>query len=212
MLLALQAGLRRRLGHRLGGGSRAAAVPPGARDAEPADRRRRLRRRRHQPDAGGRDRSSRRPDQPCPRTNLVAVAPDRLYERLGIGDDFVRVRLEAPELVHTVGLVVADRGAHASLTALWAAAGRRDLIAGHDRAIRKSICLGRPPARKPQAREPGASAAMSAIIQEPRAAGRPLHPGKGERPGGYRPRPAGPARGTRRYPGAAGRSAAGATS
>ena len=56
-------------------------------------------------------------------TNLVAVAPDRLCERLGIGDEFVRVRLEAPELVHTVGLVVADREPTPPfVTALWAAA------------------------------------------------------------------------------------------
>ncbi len=56
-------------------------------------------------------------------TNLVAVAPDRLCERLGIGDDLVRVRLEAPELVHTVGLVVADREPTPPfVTALWAAA------------------------------------------------------------------------------------------
>ena len=56
-------------------------------------------------------------------TNLVAIAPDRLCERLGIGDDFVRVRLEAPELVHTVGLVVADREPTPPfVTALWAAA------------------------------------------------------------------------------------------
>ena len=56
-------------------------------------------------------------------TDLVAVAPDRLIERLGIGEDLVRLRLDAPDLVHTVGLVVADREPTPPfVTALWAAA------------------------------------------------------------------------------------------
>ena len=42
-------------------------------------------------------------------TGLVAIAPDRLVERLGIGADLVLVPLDTPELVHAVGLVVADR-------------------------------------------------------------------------------------------------------
>ena len=42
-------------------------------------------------------------------TGLAAIAPDRLAERLGLGADLVPVRLEAPDLVHTVGLVVPDR-------------------------------------------------------------------------------------------------------
>ena len=56
-------------------------------------------------------------------TNLVAVAPDRLAERLGIGTDLVLVPLEAPNLVHTVGLVVPDREPTPPfVTALWEAA------------------------------------------------------------------------------------------
>ena len=56
-------------------------------------------------------------------TQLVAIAPDRLAERLGIGGDLLRVRLEAPDLVHTVGLVVPDREpAPPFVAALWAAA------------------------------------------------------------------------------------------
>jgi hypothetical protein len=50
------------------------------------------------------------------------VAPARLTERLGIGE-LARLRLEAPNLVHTVGLVVADREPTPPfVTALWAAA------------------------------------------------------------------------------------------
>jgi DNA-binding transcriptional LysR family regulator len=56
-------------------------------------------------------------------TGLVAIAPDRLVERLGIGGDLVVVRLDTPELVHTVGLVVPDREPTPPfVTALWAAA------------------------------------------------------------------------------------------
>lgn len=56
-------------------------------------------------------------------TSLVAIAPDHLCERLGIGQDLVRVPLDTPELVHTVGLVVADREPTPPfVTALWAAA------------------------------------------------------------------------------------------
>lgn len=56
-------------------------------------------------------------------TRLVAIAPDRLAERLGIGADLVSVRLEAPDLVHTVGLVVPDREPTPPfVAALWAAA------------------------------------------------------------------------------------------
>ncbi|MFL5335423.1 MAG: LysR family transcriptional regulator [Geminicoccaceae bacterium] len=56
-------------------------------------------------------------------TNLVAIAPDRLIERLGIGADLVRVPLESPDLVHTVGLVVPDREPTPPfVAALWAAA------------------------------------------------------------------------------------------
>jgi DNA-binding transcriptional LysR family regulator len=56
-------------------------------------------------------------------TSLVAIAPDRLVERLGIGGDLVVVRLDTPELVHTVGLVVPDREPTPPfVTALWAAA------------------------------------------------------------------------------------------
>ncbi len=54
---------------------------------------------------------------------LAAIAPDQLLERLGIGQDLRRVRLEAPDLVHTVGLVVADREPTPPfVAALWAAA------------------------------------------------------------------------------------------
>ena len=56
-------------------------------------------------------------------TDLVAVAPDGMIERLGIGEDLVRLRLDAADLVHTVGLVVADREPTPPfVTALWAAA------------------------------------------------------------------------------------------
>jgi DNA-binding transcriptional LysR family regulator len=56
-------------------------------------------------------------------TNLVAIAPDRLVERLGLGDGLLRIPLESPDLVHTVGLVVADREPTPPfVTALWAAA------------------------------------------------------------------------------------------
>jgi DNA-binding transcriptional LysR family regulator len=56
-------------------------------------------------------------------TRLVAVAPDQLVDRLGIDGDLLRIRLEAPDLVHAVGLVVADREPTPPfVTALWAAA------------------------------------------------------------------------------------------
>jgi DNA-binding transcriptional LysR family regulator len=53
---------------------------------------------------------------------LVAVAPDHLVPQLGI-DDIQALRLEGPEVAHTVGLVVADREPTPPLVeALWAAA------------------------------------------------------------------------------------------
>ena len=56
-------------------------------------------------------------------TGLVAIAPDRLVERLGIGADLVVFASTAPELVHTVGLVVPDREPTPPfVAALWAAA------------------------------------------------------------------------------------------
>jgi DNA-binding transcriptional LysR family regulator len=54
---------------------------------------------------------------------LAAVAPDHLLPRLGIGAPLRSVPLEEPEVVHTVGLVVADREpTPAFAAALWAAA------------------------------------------------------------------------------------------
>ena len=56
-------------------------------------------------------------------SNMAAVAPDKLLERLGLGEDLVAVRLDQPDLVHTVGLVVADRDPTPPfVAALWAAA------------------------------------------------------------------------------------------
>jgi DNA-binding transcriptional LysR family regulator len=56
-------------------------------------------------------------------TRLAAIAPDRLLERLGIGQDLRCFRLEQPDLVYTVGLVVADRDPTPPfVAALWAAA------------------------------------------------------------------------------------------
>jgi DNA-binding transcriptional LysR family regulator len=56
-------------------------------------------------------------------TKLVAIAPDQLVERLGVDGNLLRIRLEAPDLVHAVGLVVADREPTPPfVTALWAAA------------------------------------------------------------------------------------------
>jgi DNA-binding transcriptional LysR family regulator len=54
---------------------------------------------------------------------LAAVAPDHLLPRLGIDAPLRSVPLEAPEIVHTVGLVVADREPTPPFAAaLWAAA------------------------------------------------------------------------------------------
>ena len=56
-------------------------------------------------------------------TDIAAVAPDQLLQRLGLGEDLVAVPLESPDLVHTVGLVVADRDPTPPfVAALWAAA------------------------------------------------------------------------------------------
>jgi DNA-binding transcriptional LysR family regulator len=56
-------------------------------------------------------------------TALVAIAPDALVQRLGIDGDFLNIRLESPDLVHTVGLVVPDREPTPPfVTALWTAA------------------------------------------------------------------------------------------
>jgi DNA-binding transcriptional LysR family regulator len=56
-------------------------------------------------------------------TDIAAVAPDRLLQRLGVGADLVAVPLQAPDLVQTVGLVVADRDPTPPfVAALWAAA------------------------------------------------------------------------------------------
>jgi DNA-binding transcriptional LysR family regulator len=54
---------------------------------------------------------------------LVAIAPDGFLERLGIGEDLACLRLDTPDLVHTVGLVVADREPTPPyVAALWQAA------------------------------------------------------------------------------------------
>jgi DNA-binding transcriptional LysR family regulator len=54
---------------------------------------------------------------------LVAVASDHLLGRLGINDALLSLRLEEPEVEHTVGLVIADREPLAPLVAaLWATA------------------------------------------------------------------------------------------
>jgi DNA-binding transcriptional LysR family regulator len=56
-------------------------------------------------------------------SRLAAIAPDRLLERLGVGHDLKRFQLVQPDLVHTVGLVVADRDPTPPfVAALWAAA------------------------------------------------------------------------------------------
>ena len=56
-------------------------------------------------------------------SRLAAIAPDRLLERLGVGHDLQRFQLVQPDLVHTVGLVVADRDPTPPfVAALWAAA------------------------------------------------------------------------------------------
>ncbi|MFZ1425197.1 MAG: LysR family transcriptional regulator [Geminicoccaceae bacterium] len=62
---------------------------------------------------------------------LAAVAPDHLVTRLGLDSAVQAIPLEAPVLVHTVGLVVADRvPTPPFVAALWAAAQ----ALGHDRA------------------------------------------------------------------------------
>jgi DNA-binding transcriptional LysR family regulator len=54
---------------------------------------------------------------------LAAVVPDQLPRRLGIDASLRPVPLEEPEIVHTVGLVVADREPTPPFAAaLWAAA------------------------------------------------------------------------------------------
>lgn len=54
---------------------------------------------------------------------LAAVAPDHLLSRLGLDSAVHAIPLEAPVLVHTVGLVVADRvPTPPFVAALWAAA------------------------------------------------------------------------------------------
>lgn len=54
---------------------------------------------------------------------LHAVAPDNLLPRLGMADVLRALPLRAPEIVHSVGLVVADREPTPPLVAeLWAAA------------------------------------------------------------------------------------------
>jgi DNA-binding transcriptional LysR family regulator len=56
-------------------------------------------------------------------TALVAIAPDALVQRLGIDGGLLHIRLESPDLVHTVGLVVPDREPTPPfVTALWTAA------------------------------------------------------------------------------------------
>lgn len=62
---------------------------------------------------------------------LAAVAPDHLVTRLGLDSTVHAIPLEAPVLVHTVGLVVADRvPTPPFVAALWAAAQ----ALGRDRA------------------------------------------------------------------------------
>lgn len=54
---------------------------------------------------------------------LAAVAPDHLLRRLGAGNGLLALPLTEPEILHTVGLVVADREPTPPLVAeLWAAA------------------------------------------------------------------------------------------
>jgi DNA-binding transcriptional LysR family regulator len=54
---------------------------------------------------------------------LFAVAPDHLLQRLGADASLLAVPLATPEIVHTVGLVVADREPTPPLVAeLWASA------------------------------------------------------------------------------------------
>jgi DNA-binding transcriptional LysR family regulator len=54
---------------------------------------------------------------------LVAVASDHLLRRPGVDDALLALRLEAPEVEQTVGLVIADREPLAPLVAaLWATA------------------------------------------------------------------------------------------